>query len=204
MEIVTNKGLVVRLSISNLFKQFKTTSTWLQIPFLFDINNGRGSLSDHGRSITTPTPDNSRWTYLVLDLSSILSRYLDCEYSYIKTIKLCASMIVKGIYTTNIEYNYNTSQIPHDMTLPLTKGLEFSDIYDYISLPTLHQSTPALPNASHKQMDSFVNESHDIPHHTKENTINNANNDTSDYKKVSSRKIIVQSKQQVGMYNMKH
>ena len=188
----------MRLSISNLFKQFKTTSTWLQIPFLFDINNGRGSLSDHGGSITTPTPDNSRWTYLVLDLSSILSRYLDSEYSYLKTIKLCASMIVKGIYTSNIEYNYNTSQIPHDMTLPLTKGLEFSDIYDYISLPTLYQSTPALPNASHRQMNSFVNVTQGIPHHTKED-INNAdtNNDTSDYKKVSNRKIIVQSKQQV-------
>lgn len=44
-------GLVVRISFSNLFKEFKATSTWLQFPFV-DI-----------------TP---RWTLLVLDLKSLL------------------------------------------------------------------------------------------------------------------------------------
>lgn len=33
LEVVTSAGLVVRISFSNLFKEFKSTSTWLQFPF---------------------------------------------------------------------------------------------------------------------------------------------------------------------------
>ena len=32
LELVTSEGLLVRLS-SNLFKEFKSSSTWLQLPF---------------------------------------------------------------------------------------------------------------------------------------------------------------------------
>jgi len=49
-------GLVVRVSFSNLFKEFKATSTWLQFPFV-DI-----------------TP---RWTLLVLDLNALLRMYVE-------------------------------------------------------------------------------------------------------------------------------
>lgn len=34
MDAVTQDGLVVRISFSNLFKEFKSTSTWLQFPFV--------------------------------------------------------------------------------------------------------------------------------------------------------------------------
>jgi len=33
-DVVTQDGLVVRISFSNLFKEFKSTSTWLQFPFV--------------------------------------------------------------------------------------------------------------------------------------------------------------------------
>jgi len=33
-DAVTQDGLVVRISFSNLFKEFKSTSTWLQFPFV--------------------------------------------------------------------------------------------------------------------------------------------------------------------------
>lgn len=33
-DMVTQDGLVVRVSFSNLFKEFKSTSTWLQFPFV--------------------------------------------------------------------------------------------------------------------------------------------------------------------------
>lgn len=34
LELVTGEGLLVRLSFSNLFKEFKSSSTWLQLPFV--------------------------------------------------------------------------------------------------------------------------------------------------------------------------
>lgn len=34
VDVVTQDGLVIRISFSNLFKEFKTTSTWLQFPFV--------------------------------------------------------------------------------------------------------------------------------------------------------------------------
>ena len=34
LDLVTHDGLIVRLSFSNLFKEFKSTSTWLQFPYI--------------------------------------------------------------------------------------------------------------------------------------------------------------------------
>lgn len=34
MDVATQDGLVVRMSFSNLFREFKLTSTWLQFPFV--------------------------------------------------------------------------------------------------------------------------------------------------------------------------
>ena len=34
IDVATLDGLVVRISFSNLFKEFKSTSTWLQFPFI--------------------------------------------------------------------------------------------------------------------------------------------------------------------------
>ena len=34
IDIATEDGLAVRISFSNLFKEFKSTSTWLQFPFV--------------------------------------------------------------------------------------------------------------------------------------------------------------------------
>lgn len=37
LELVTSEGLLVRLSFSNLFKEFKSSSTWLQLPFVTTV-----------------------------------------------------------------------------------------------------------------------------------------------------------------------
>ena len=34
IDVATDDGLAVRVSFSNLFKEFKSTSTWLQFPFV--------------------------------------------------------------------------------------------------------------------------------------------------------------------------
>lgn len=44
IDVATNDGLIVRISFSNLFKEFKSTSTWLQFPFI--CHAAKGSISD--------------------------------------------------------------------------------------------------------------------------------------------------------------
>lgn len=40
LDLVTSDDLVVRVSLSNIFKEFKLTSTWLQFPVLSNPPNG--------------------------------------------------------------------------------------------------------------------------------------------------------------------
>ena len=45
MDVATQDGLIVRVSFSNLFKEFKSTSTWLQFPFV--CHAAKGSIHAH-------------------------------------------------------------------------------------------------------------------------------------------------------------
>lgn len=40
IDVATQDNLVVRISFSNLFKEFKSTSTWLQFPFICKATRG--------------------------------------------------------------------------------------------------------------------------------------------------------------------
>lgn len=46
-----------------------------------------------------------RWTCLVLDLRSILSLYLNRRYSHLKSIKLCANLLVKNLCTSDLVFD---------------------------------------------------------------------------------------------------
>lgn len=137
LEVVTSAGLVVRISFSNLFKEFKSTSTWLQFPFKEGLKVGSGE--DEGKDKLT------RWTFLSLNMKEILSKYLFSNFSYLKNIKLCANILVKNAFTSDIEYcplasgDKDQSQclypVPREMSLPLPKDMIFLDLYDYICFP---------------------------------------------------------------------
>ena len=51
-----------------------------------------------------PAPATTRWTLLCLDFQYILSMYLNRRYSYIKSVRLCANMCVKNIFTSDTEF----------------------------------------------------------------------------------------------------
>ena len=59
-----------------------------------------GEISDH----SGPAPLSTRWTVLCMDLHYLLSMYLNRRYAYLKTVKLCANMVVKNICTTDTLY----------------------------------------------------------------------------------------------------
>ena len=67
--------------------------------------NNFQSTSCFSVGLVGPAPSSVRWTCLMLDLKSILSTYLSRCYSHVKTIKLCANMVVKNVFTSDLLFN---------------------------------------------------------------------------------------------------
>eukprot|EP00731_Ephydatia_muelleri_P028595 Em0020g239a len=168
LETATTTGLVVRISLSNLFKECKCTSTWLQFPFVpsADSDTGSAAVVDRGyasgRPSLKPTP---RWVLLSLDLKAILLRYAVSQYVHLKGVKLCSNMFVKGVYLSGAEYDTpgwggggsegrNVSSrahpLPKEMTYPVPKGEGFGDRYDYVRFPEPLNTGRGPPSMSSK------------------------------------------------------
>ena len=96
------------------------------------------------------TSQTTRWTVLVLDFRYILSVYLNRQYSYMKSIRLCANMFLKGLFTSDIDYapgisasearklgllDKGISPLPREMAFPFAKGADWDQLYDYIKFP---------------------------------------------------------------------
>ncbi|XP_048238655.1 WD repeat-containing protein 90-like isoform X1 [Haliotis rufescens] len=153
LDIATQDNLVVRISFSNLFKEFKSTSTWLQFPFVTSPFGGsvHSSFGSSCRDNSGPTPMSVKWTVLCLDFHYILSMYLNRKFSYLKSIRLCANMTVKNIFTSDMLYDpgmtleeakrrgligHGVTPMPREMAYPLFKGDNWHDNYDLIRFPS--------------------------------------------------------------------
>uniref|UniRef100_A0A8C7HKE2 WD repeat-containing protein 90 n=1 Tax=Oncorhynchus kisutch TaxID=8019 RepID=A0A8C7HKE2_ONCKI len=155
MDIAAEEGQVIRVSFSNLFKEFKSTATWLQFPFLCGAAKGSvyestAKTARHG--LLGPAPSTVRWTCLMMDLQYILSVYLNRRHSHLKTVKLCANMSVKNMFTSDlvldpgVSFNeakqaglassLGTGPMPREMSFPVPKGGSWHDLYDYIRFPS--------------------------------------------------------------------
>ncbi|XP_070962859.1 WD repeat-containing protein 90 [Oncorhynchus clarkii lewisi] len=155
MDIAAEEGQVIRVSFSNLFKEFKSTATWLQFPFLCGAAKGSvyestAKTARHG--LVGPAPSTVRWTCLMMDLQYILSVYLNRRHSHLKTVKLCANMSVKNMFTSDlvldpgVSFNeakqaglassLGTGPMPREMSFPVPKGGSWHDLYDYIRFPS--------------------------------------------------------------------
>nr|XP_006813552.1 PREDICTED: WD repeat-containing protein 90-like [Saccoglossus kowalevskii] len=150
LDIATNDGLIVRISFSNLFKEFKSTSTWLQFPYICNPimpHQKIVSISDHDG----PAPPVVRWTLLMLDFQYILSMYLNRKYSHLKNIKLCSNMMVKNVFTSDMQYEPGLSlktakrsgmlaggmaPVPKELAFSVPKHHDWHDYYDHIRFPS--------------------------------------------------------------------
>uniref|UniRef100_A0A7N5ZRL7 WD repeat-containing protein 90 n=1 Tax=Anabas testudineus TaxID=64144 RepID=A0A7N5ZRL7_ANATE len=135
LDVAAEEGQVVRISFSNMFKEFKCTATWLQFPFL--CGAAKDSVYEIclcGPGLVGPAPTSVRWTCLMLDLQYTLTVYLNRCYSHLKSIKLCANMSVKNMFTSDLLLDPGESQrsMPREMSFPVPKGGSWHDIYDYI------------------------------------------------------------------------
>lgn len=175
--------MVIRISFSNLFKEFKATSTWLQFPFVSSLHDK----SDHScpaalkskssklEQKDAKAPVNIRWTLLSLDLKTVLSRYLHSKHAYLKNVKLCSNLLVKNVFTSDIEYSPlagdqsevpsggNSSRgyaqpLPREMSFLMRKGQSFAELYDYIRFPakTEERMKPVVSHAHLKGMHPSV------------------------------------------------
>uniref|UniRef100_A0A665V8A7 WD repeat-containing protein 90 n=1 Tax=Echeneis naucrates TaxID=173247 RepID=A0A665V8A7_ECHNA len=143
LDVAAEEGQVVRISFSNMFKDFKSTATWLQFPFLCGAAKDsvyESTAKTARQGLLGPAPTSVRWTCLMLDLQYILSLYLNRCYSHLKTIKLCANMAVKNMFTSDLvldpEKTYGTGPMPREMSFPAPKGGSWHDLYDYIKFPS--------------------------------------------------------------------
>ncbi|NWR66951.1 WDR90 protein, partial [Bucorvus abyssinicus] len=151
LDVTTEEKQVVRISFSTLFKEFKSTATWLQFPFI--CRAAEGSVRDRParRGLTGAAPADTCWTCLVLDLRSILALYLSRRYSHLKSVKLCSNLLVKNLCTSDLLFDpgvtfsearpadlacRGVAPVPREMAFPVPKGQRWHDLYDYIRFPS--------------------------------------------------------------------
>lgn len=145
-------GVVVRISFSNLFKEFKATSTWLQFPYI--CNPAKGSVcaitTAGSVDISGPAPQSVRWTVLCFDLQQVLALFANKKYLCLKSIRLCANLCLKNLFTSDLLFEPGVSvaegkkmglhlvgltPMPREMAFPLQKGSDWHDHYDLIRFP---------------------------------------------------------------------
>ena len=144
MEAGTREGVAVRVSFSNLVKELKSTSTWLQFPF-----------ASAPSSSTDPT---SRWAVLTVDLQSALATFFNRTYMCLKNVKVCANVLIKGVFTSNQEYSPQhqmgqpcslaAEPLPREMRLFLPTGAQFSDHYSSFTFPAKQPGSYCMTGTS--------------------------------------------------------
>ncbi|XP_030878405.1 WD repeat-containing protein 90 isoform X4 [Leptonychotes weddellii] len=153
LDVATEDSQVIRVSFSNLFKEFKSTATWLQFPFICEAGLSVKELASVALS-------GARWTCLQLDLHDILLVYLNRRYGHLKSVKLCASLLVKSLYTSDLCFDpallfvavtmaeaqrakLPVTPVPREMAFPVPKGESWYDHYVHIRFPS--DSSKASP-----------------------------------------------------------
>ncbi|XP_053527570.1 WD repeat-containing protein 90 isoform X4 [Artibeus jamaicensis] len=141
LDLSTEDKQVIRVSLSNLFKEFKSTATWLQFPFICEAETSR-------KDLACVAPPGARWTCLQLDLHDILLVYLNRRYSHLKSVRLCANLLVRSLYTSDLCFDpavtvgearrakLPVTPMPREMSFPVPKGESWHDHYIHIWFPS--------------------------------------------------------------------
>lgn len=64
-----------------------------------------------------PAPISTQWTVLCLDLQEILNTYLNRRYAYIKSMRLCANLMIKNLFTSDTYYIPGLNEFPSTTVL---------------------------------------------------------------------------------------
>ena len=134
IDILTHEQHLIRISLSNSYREFKVTQTLIQFPY-----------------ITTGT--DIHWSVLCLDLQTILLTYTTNQhYHMIKSFQLCGNMFVKNCFSSQFLYepgiDNDTAKrtgltragiraLPHELSYPIGKSESWHDKYDFIMFPNI-------------------------------------------------------------------
>nr|XP_055220737.1 WD repeat-containing protein 90 isoform X3 [Gorilla gorilla gorilla] len=148
LDVSAKDNQVIRVSFSNLFKEFKSTATWLQFPLVLEARTPQ-------RDPVGLAPSGARWTCLQLDLQDVLLVYLNRCYGHLKSIRLCASLLVRNLYTSDLCFEPAISgaqwaklpvtPMPREMAFPVPKGESWHDRYIHIRFPSESLKVPSKP-----------------------------------------------------------
>nr|XP_054955845.1 WD repeat-containing protein 90 isoform X7 [Pan paniscus] len=148
LDVSSKDNQVIRVSFSNLFKEFKSTATWLQFPLVLEARTPQ-------RDLVGLAPSGARWTCLQLDLQDVLLVYLNRCYGHLKSIRLCASLLVRNLYTSDLCFEPAISgaqwaklpvtPMPREMAFPVPKGESWHDRYIHVRFPSESLKVPSKP-----------------------------------------------------------
>lgn len=118
LDILTDRRVVLRISLSNRYVCAKRMGSVLQLPMrLLERQQGR-------------------WTTLCIDLPALLQAHLgshEGHYDCMKSITLCSSMSFRNAMISDTLYSHGN--LPRDMILPYTNGRAYDDLYGWEWLP---------------------------------------------------------------------
>ncbi|GAB1300736.1 WD repeat-containing protein 90 [Apodemus speciosus] len=99
-------------------------------------------------------PPRTRWICLQLDLRNVLMFYLSRHYSHLKSIRLCASLLVRNLYTSDLSFDpavtvaearhakLSVNPMPREMAFQVPKGESWHDRYIHIRFPSDGSKAP--------------------------------------------------------------
>lgn len=142
-DILTSERTLIRLSISNGYREFKITQTSIQFPYM-----------------TTGT--DLHWSVLCLDFHMILLTYLtNAHYQTLQSIQFSGNLSIKNCFTSSFLYEPGVDNetarrnglvragirsLPRELSFPLEKGEFWHDKYDFIMFPNGSLSTSKNPD----------------------------------------------------------
>ncbi len=157
LDVQSTAGLAVRLSFSNSFKTVKVLDRTIQFPAAIINSEAADAAGADGPAppaaaanpLSGPGSDQ-RWCVFALHLPSLVGAYLPTfHYANIKGITIGADLFVRNVMTSNL--CYDAQSLPRSMVLPVPKGKEFDDLYDWFWLRPPSQLTSKLPAALQEQ-----------------------------------------------------
>ena len=110
IDMMTTERAMVRASFSTSFREFKSTPTWLQFPYVIQslIDQHALPLTTSGRDLNTAAaasaPTHTKWTVFCIDLNSLVRIYANRTYECVRGFKLCSTMLVKNVVTSDVLY----------------------------------------------------------------------------------------------------
>lgn len=103
VDVMTSERTLVRVSFSTTFKEFKSTPTWLQFPYV--IQSAVDQKTDSGKDLSgSAAPTHTKWTVLCVDVATLVRLYVNRTFECVRGFKLCAAMFVRNVVTSDVFY----------------------------------------------------------------------------------------------------